>query len=757
MSINIKEILRSPRVVKVLRIEAVILIGLGVFLNLTAPKKSDASAGLLQDKGAGNMDADALKPVVKVEKPKEVVIRSRDGSGILHHYAESVALVVGQSGNEKEINSISTLLSDRAFVVKKSISPSSATLRTEIKSLNQSPLAHSESRRILVYMTGETIDPDGRNEVFFRTSDTPAGSPTAQQLRQSAYAMDDLRYLVNDLDGNAITVVVNSGMRTLILEESGAESVFLTRESFQKPTPFFIVSNSEGGQPDPQFSSRFIRAFAGGADSDCDRQVSVVELARYIGSPAYLASMTGGSRKGPGLVFDLPADAAVKALTAEQIAALEATQHRVAEIVAPDATQSMESERPLRIPKPGELPEEGTTFDSILGQQMFWQSSGKFNVRYAASGGAAATDAAPVTVEGFWMSRSEITDAQYSQQMKSEPTGDGSAAKVNVSWQEAVAFCDSLTESEIEAGRLPEGYTFRLPYEVEWEYASKSGATRFRKTNIVPLESWTKRLSGIAVSGDDYANTSSDFLAMSSGVKEWCLDAYVKSTAESRSPTPPTAARVVRGGIVDDQMTRLSTRFGIYAEGDRLPHIGFRIVLGRDSGPPMVAGISQTPIEPDKVYSREELFEGSKYTDWDSYNQGLILTKAQEKFKEQELYTIGVDGSAGPSTQNALNQFQANQRLIGSGRLDDATLAALGLDIEEKKIAPKPTPKPKPVYKPWWVTRPSSPRAGDKEPPESIYSGFRGKGRLIGDKAQKKLNASEYRKYETYERWQKVN
>lgn len=60
---------------------------------------------------------------------------------------------------------------------------------------------------------------------------------------------------------------------------------------------------------------------------------------------------------------------------------------------------------------------------------------------------------------------------------------------VNVSWNDANAFCAWLTTKERQAGKIPAGGTYRLPTDAEWSWATGIGN---RETNGTPKDKSAK-------------------------------------------------------------------------------------------------------------------------------------------------------------------------------------------------------------------------------------------------------------------------
>ncbi len=177
----------------------------------------------------------------------------------------------------------------------------------------------------------------------------------------------------------------------------------------------------------------------------------------------------------------------------------------------------------------------------------------------------------------FWMGRCEVTQAQYQALMNANPSANrnDSFPVETVTWFQADEFCRKLTQHEEDAGRLPDGYVYRLPTEAEWEYSCRAGTTipQFFGTDpgAVSIFANFRDKSFEQPDGDkDWSVKDKDYddgfpnLApigsfepnpwglydMYGNVREWCLDWYADSPKEGQSdPRGPDTgdARVERG------------------------------------------------------------------------------------------------------------------------------------------------------------------------------------------------------------------
>ncbi len=173
-----------------------------------------------------------------------------------------------------------------------------------------------------------------------------------------------------------------------------------------------------------------------------------------------------------------------------------------------------------------------------------------------------------------------------------------------VSWGDAMAFCEWLTETEKKSGKLPTGMVYRLPTESEWEYACLAGMpTKFWWGNS---EYDAERHCNLATKtdGSEFISVVDDFgprgrnkfgLAdMAGNVREWVLDAYdpAGAHAELFADGP---ARLLRGGGFDSRASfaRCACRDS-YGRASVSCVNGFRLCCGVPEGSGQVAGASRT-------------------------------------------------------------------------------------------------------------------------------------------------------------------
>jgi formylglycine-generating enzyme required for sulfatase activity len=155
---------------------------------------------------------------------------------------------------------------------------------------------------------------------------------------------------------------------------------------------------------------------------------------------------------------------------------------------------------------------------------------------------------------------------------------------VNVSWNDASAFCDWLSRQESQE--------YRLPTEAEWEYACRAGTTtRFSfgdDENALGQFAWYSANSNRQTHpvGEKQPN-GFGLHDMHGNVWEWCWDGYdadyyKQSPAIDPRGSEPAAHRVLRGGGWNFalQLARSASRGGNSPERS-FNFLGFRLARGQ--------------------------------------------------------------------------------------------------------------------------------------------------------------------------------
>jgi len=222
-----------------------------------------------------------------------------------------------------------------------------------------------------------------------------------------------------------------------------------------------------------------------------------------------------------------------------------------------------------------------------LGLAMLRVEPGTFTMGSPASESGRDSDEVQhdVTIsKEYWLGRFEVTQGEWQTVMGSAPSifkGNSRLPVEQVSWDDAMAFCQKLTETERSAGRLPEGYVYTLPTEAQWEYACRAGSTAAYAGDLDAM-AWYDGNSETHPVGEKQMNAWG-FHDMHGNVWEWCSDWYGDYPAGSiTDPTGPSQGsdRVSRGGSWNGLASyfRSANRFRRFP-GLRFNYLGFRLCL----------------------------------------------------------------------------------------------------------------------------------------------------------------------------------
>jgi formylglycine-generating enzyme required for sulfatase activity len=175
------------------------------------------------------------------------------------------------------------------------------------------------------------------------------------------------------------------------------------------------------------------------------------------------------------------------------------------------------------------------------------------------------------------------------------------AAVTQITWNDAVAFCNWLSDveklSRCYSGGEQEGWLlessgegYRLPTEAEWEYACRAGTTTQYSFGDDPAKfaqyGWSLAEEAVPNPNPVAGKLPNPFglYDMHGNLAEWCHDLFPSDYHADSSPSDPVGpasgrTRVYRGGALDFPVVRCRSAFrGNYLPTARFYDHGFRVV-----------------------------------------------------------------------------------------------------------------------------------------------------------------------------------
>lgn len=548
-------------------------------------------------------------------------------------YDESHALVIGVSaynngwaalpGVKRDVAAVSAVLREHGFNVTVVNDPTRAALEKAIKDFIYT-YGQRRGNRLLLYFAGHghTLETAAGQQGYILPIEAPDPSKDLATFKRLAISMDEIDSLVRQIEAKHVLWLFDSCFSGALFEATRSGPVPpVILERTQRPVRQFITAGTaEQTVPDNSiFRAQFVAALRGEGDLDHNNYVTGEELGLFLSNSVTNYSRRAqtpqhGKIRNPNLdkgdfVFELPSK--------------------------PVTPPPPPTPRPLAL---------GSTRQNGLGMEFTYIPAGSFTMGSTEADiqrvvkanqskddqvtAALYKDETPshaVTIsQGFFMGRTEVTQAQWEAVMKTtvqqqrDKAGNYALSNVGpnqpmyyVSWEEAQEFIKRLNERK-------DGYEYRLPTEAEWEYAARAGTTSDYAGNLDALgwygdNSGRERRDSVlewVKSGRDGQKYVDQFLKPNGNgthevstkspnpwglydthgnVWEWCADWYGDYPAGNQTdPRGPATGqdRVVRGGSWDviGWYCRSAIRLR-YAPGARNSYLGFRVVSSARTRP----------------------------------------------------------------------------------------------------------------------------------------------------------------------------
>jgi eukaryotic-like serine/threonine-protein kinase len=183
-----------------------------------------------------------------------------------------------------------------------------------------------------------------------------------------------------------------------------------------------------------------------------------------------------------------------------------------------------------------------------------------------------------VTVPEFFLGQTLVTQEQWQQIVGNNPSyfkGDSKLPVENISWIDALDFCEQLSHKT--------GRKYRLPSEAEWEYAARAGTTTpfsYGNTIVPELANYEGNYPYLRAAKGVYRQKTTlvrsfapnpfGLYDMHGNLWEWCLDEYANNYRDA--PTDGSASGDIISRAENKQRVMRGGSWGTYAHYCRSSH-----------------------------------------------------------------------------------------------------------------------------------------------------------------------------------------